>query len=228
MDGTQFTWSPVNTLSNPAILNPMARPKETTKYVLTVLNPASGCPKPSRDTVIVNVLERIIPFAGRDTAVIVGQPLQFNATGGTSYIWSPGTSLSSTTIPNPVGLYDGSFESIRYKLTAIVGQCLDSTYVTVKIFKTPAQVFVPTGFTPNGDGRNDRIRPIAVGITKIEYFRVYNRWGQQVFSTTVNGDGWDGKIKGKEQGTGVYAWVVKAVDYTGKEFFAKGTLTLIR
>jgi gliding motility-associated-like protein len=87
---------------------------------------------------------------------------------------------------------------------------------------------VPTGFTPNRDGKNDIIRPIAVGITKIEYFRIYNRWGQQVFQTVENGKGWDGRIKGQDQGSGVYVWVVKAIDFTGKEFFAKGTLTLIR
>ncbi len=49
-----------------------------------------------------------------------------------------------------------------------------------------------------------------------------------VFNTSTNGHGWDGRIKGKDQGTNVYVWIVKAVDYTGKEFFGKGTVTLIR
>ena len=101
-------------------------------------------------------------------------------------------------------------------------------YSKVKIFKTNPQVFVPTAFTPDGDGRNDLFRPIAVGISRIEYFRVFNRWGQLVFSTTVNGKGWDGRIGGKEQGSGTFVWLVKGVDYTGKTFFAKGTVTLIR
>jgi gliding motility-associated-like protein len=227
-DGTQFSWSPVQSLLNANTLTPQARPLATTRYILTATKPLSGCPKPSRDTVIVTVLPKINAFAGNDTAVVLGQPLQLNATGGNTYIWSPATALSSTTIPNPVGLYDGSFETIRYKLIATIDNCSDSAYVNVKIFKTPAQVFVPTGFTPNRDGKNDIIRPIAVGITKIEYFRIYNRWGQQVFQTVENGKGWDGRIKGQDQGSGVYVWVVKAIDFTGKEFFAKGTLTLIR
>ncbi len=105
---------------------------------------------------------------------------------------------------------------------------MDSAFVTVRVFKTNPQVFVPTGFTPNGDGKNDVIRPIAVGLTKLEYFQIFNRWGQLVFSTTTSGRGWDGKIGGKEQGTGVYVWVVKGVDFTGKSVFAKGTVTLIR
>jgi gliding motility-associated-like protein len=106
--------------------------------------------------------------------------------------------------------------------------CVDSAFVTVRIFKTNPQIFVPTGFTPNSDGRNDVIRPIAAGIAKIEYFRIFNRWGQVVFNTTISGQGWDGRIKGKEQATNVYVWIVKAVDFTGKSIFAKGTVTLIR
>jgi gliding motility-associated-like protein len=228
-NSTSFSWSPPRTLSNPLSLNPVAHPLDSTAYVLTGVSVLSGCPKPVRDTVIVSVLPKINAFAGRDTAVIINQPLQFNASGGTSYVWSPATGLSNPNIPNPVGLYHGEFDVIRYKvLVSNVSGCADSAFITVKIFKVPAQVFVPTAFTPNKDGTNDLFRPIAVGITRILYFRVFNRWGQLVFSTTENGAGWDGKIKGQEQGTDVFVWVVKAIDFTGKDFFAKGTVTLIR
>ncbi|MER3463364.1 MAG: PKD domain-containing protein, partial [Chitinophagaceae bacterium] len=58
--------------------------------------------------------------------------------------------------------------------------CADSAFITVRIFKTVPKVFVPSAFTPNGDNKNDIFRPIAVGIDKILYFRVFNRWGQLV------------------------------------------------
>ncbi|ANE50506.1 PKD domain-containing protein [Flavisolibacter tropicus] len=227
-NGAQYSWSPANALSNPTVLNPIARPLSSIEYVLTAQNPTSGCPKPNYDTVLINVLPQIIPSAGNDTAVVVGQSLQLLASGGESYVWSPATNLSSTTIPNPVGVYDGSFESIRYKVIARVGPCEDSAYVRVRIFKTPPQIFVPTAFTPNNDGKNDVIRPVAVGMTQMEYFRIFNRWGQLVYSSSVPNEGWDGKLNGKEQGSGVYVWMVKGVDFAGKEFFAKGTVTLIR
>jgi gliding motility-associated-like protein len=226
--GSSFTWSPTASLTNANTLNPLARPKKTTSYVLTVMDNI-GCPKPGRDTVLVSVLPEIMAFAGNDTAVVVNEPLQLNGSGGTGYVWSPATSLSSTTIANPVGFYNGSFDSIQYKL--LVGNeygCVDSAFITVRIFKTAPQIFVPTAFTPNADGKNDVFRPIAVGISKIDYFRVFNRWGQLVFSTTTNGRGWDGKIGGKEQGTGTFVWVVRGVDFTGKVVFSKGTVTLIR
>jgi gliding motility-associated-like protein len=175
------------------------------------------------------VLPKINPSAGKDTAVVIGQRLQFNASGGTRYVWAPSIALSRSDIQNPIGVYDGSFDSIRYKVI-VTNQagCFDSAYVTVRIFKTNPKVFVPTAFTPNGDGLNDYVRPITAGISRFEYFRIYNRWGQLVYSSTDTERGWDGRIGGKEQATGTFVWLVKAVDFTGKVFFDKGTITLIR
>ena len=226
--GNSFTWTPSSSLDNSNSLDPIASPRSTTKYVLTVRDNI-GCPKSSHDTVVVNVLPKINAFAGRDTAVVVGQRLEFNASGGIGYFWTPSTGLSRNNIKNPIGIYDGSFDSIRYKLlVSNEAGCIDSAYVTVRIFKTNPRVFVPTAFTPNGDGLNDYVRPIAVGISRFDYFRIYNRWGQLVYSSTDTERGWDGRIGGKEQGTATFVWVVKATDFTGKVFFDKGTVTLIR
>jgi gliding motility-associated-like protein len=227
-DGISFSWSPITYLSNPNILNPIVTPPRTTSYVLTVYDTV-GCPKPGRDTITVYVSPKFSPFAGKDTTVIVNQPLQFNASGGVSYFWIPSTGLSDPTIFNPVGIYGAEIDTIRYKviISNAIG-CPDSAYVTVRVFKTVPTVFVPTAFTPNGNGLNDVVRPIAVGIQKINYFNIYNRWGQLVFSTTVNGQGWDGRIKGKDQSSAVFVWTVSAIDYLGKKYFAKGTVTLIR
>jgi gliding motility-associated-like protein len=120
-------------------------------------------------------------------------------------------------------------ESIRYQVVVSdEAGCSDTAYVQVRIFKTEPRIFVPSAFTPNGDNNNDVFRPIAAGMKQMEYFRVFNRWGQLVFSTTENGKGWDGRINGQEQASGTYVWLVKGIDYTGKEFSAKGTVTLIR
>lgn len=227
-NGVSFSWSPTSSLINANTLTPTAFPPRTTEYVLSVLSD-QGCPKAGTDTVLVTVLPKIIPYAGNDTIVIVNQPLQFNAEGGTSYQWIPATGLNNPSIKDPVGIYGADMDSIRY--TVLVynqAGCMDSASVTVKIFKTPPYVFVPTAFTPNGDGKNDLIRPIAVGVKKINYFSIYNRWGQLLFKTSINGHGWDGRIKGVPQGTNVFVWMVSAVDYLDKPIFLKGTVTLIR
>jgi gliding motility-associated-like protein len=226
-DGSSFSWSPAITLSASNILDPVAQPKQTTRYILTASD-TKGCPKPSYDTVLITVLPPIKPFAGRDTTALVGMPMQLNASGGVAYEWSPATGLSSTNVRNPVAIYTSPSEGIRYKVRVInEAGCADSAYITIKVSALKPQVYVPTAFTPNGDGKNDVLRPIAAGV-RIEYFQVYNRWGQLVFSTKAAGQGWDGTVGGKIQTNDVFTWVAKAVDDTGKSFVQKGTVTLIR
>jgi len=228
-DGSSFFWSPQSTLQNASTLNPIATPVASTAYIFTAYD-TKGCPKPGIDTIVVTVLPDIHAFAGRDTSVVMNQPLQLNATGGKSYTWSPPTGLSATNIANPVAVYDNeSSGGIRYKvLVNNEAGCVDSAFVTVKIFKTVPSVFVPTAFTPNGDGRNDILRPIAAGMQRIEFFNVYNRVGQLVFHSSTNEKGWDGTLSGTAQNSGVFVWMVKAIDYTGAPYFQKGTVTLIR
>lgn len=226
--GSSFSWSPANYLSNPNILNPSVTPPRTTQYILSVYD-TLGCPKPGRDTVIVIVQPKVRAYAGEDTTVVVGQPLQLQGSGGVGYVWSPGIGLNNTNIANPVGVYSSTIDSVEYKLvvTDSIG-CADSAYVTVYVFLTNPYVFVPTAFTPNNDGLNDVIRPIAVGVRKINYFSIYNRWGERVFYTTHNKHGWNGIHNGKPQSSNVYVWMLQAEDYTGKTIFLKGTVTLIR
>lgn len=227
-DGNSFSWSPVNSLLNASTLNPVAYPARTTEYVLTSRD-VRGCPKPGYDTVLVTVLPPIRPFAGNDTLVIVGQPLQLNAEGGESYVWTPATGLNNPGIKNPIGLYGPEIDSIRYTVEVFnAAGCSDTATVKVVVFKTNPYVFVPTAFTPNGDGKNDILKPVAVGVKKINYFRVYNRWGQLIFSTSTDGHGWDGRLGGTPQTSNVFVWMVEAIDYTGKKIFLKGTTTLIR
>jgi gliding motility-associated-like protein len=227
-NGAVFNWTPTSSLLNANTLDPIAYPAATTQYILSVVGNL-GCAKPKRDTVLITVLPKIIPYATHDTSVVVGQPLQLNAGGGSSYQWIPPTGLNNPLIKNPVGIYGPQPDSIRYTVLVFnAAGCFDSAHVTVTIFKTIPYVFVPTAFTPNGDGLNDVIKPIAVGIKQINYFRIYNRWGQLVYKTSVNGKGWDGKIAGVPQGSNVFVWMVSATDYLDKPIFLKGTVTLIR
>ncbi len=227
-DGNSWQWSPSNTLSNPAILNPVASPLQTTVYTLTAYDNSRGCPKPGKDIITVIVSPKLNVSAGRDTAVIVGQLLQLNATGATTYQWSPPDNLSSTSIPNPVATFNAATAGLQYKVVGLnAGGCKDSAYIRIRVFDSSPIVFVPTAFTPNNDGKNDVLRPIPAGIQHIEYFNIYNRWGQLVFSSK-GGIGWDGRIAGQIQSTNTFVWTVKAVDYIGKPYFQKGVVTLIR
>jgi gliding motility-associated-like protein len=106
--------------------------------------------------------------------------------------------------------------------------CYGVDYITVKLFKTAPDIFVPTAFTPNSDGVNDVIKPTLAGIAKFYYFRVFNRWGQCVFQTSQEGSGWDGRINGIDQPPGTYVFMAQGKDYLGNMLNKKGTVVLIR
>jgi gliding motility-associated-like protein len=239
--GTSYTWSNTSTLSNtgsgnvttlPQLINAIASPRTTTNYIFSVTN--ASCPNVYKDTFTVLVKPRINVFAGNDTSIVANQPLQLEATvsdpAASNFNWTPGTGLSSTTIYNPVatlGPEMGDYITYIVRATNPEG-CYGEDDIRITIFKTGPDIFVPSGFTPNNDGLNDKIFPICVGITKLEYFRVFNRWGQLVFQTSRIGDGWDGRIKGLIQDTNNYVYMVQGTDYTGRVIFKKGNIMLIR
>ena len=99
--------------------------------------------------------------------------------------------------------------------------------ILIKAYRGP-DIYVPNAFTPGNGGRNDRFRPIAVGITNISYFNIYNRIGQLIYSSRNISEGWDGSRNGQPQPTGTYIWMIKGEDYLGKAHSEKGTVVLIR
>jgi gliding motility-associated-like protein len=89
------------------------------------------------------------------------------------------------------------------------------------------QVYLPTAFTPNGDRLNEKIKPICVGISRFDYFRIFDRFGKLIFETNKMGEGWDGYYKGKRQSSGNYISTVKVKDITGKEYIKTSNLLLM-
>lgn len=87
---------------------------------------------------------------------------------------------------------------------------------------------VPNTFTPNGDNLNDMLHVRVLGYVTLEYFRIFNRFGKEVFRTKNINDGWDGKINGKEQPSGVFIWMAKGKDLLGNSIESKGTVMLVR
>jgi PKD-like domain/CHU_C Type IX secretion signal domain len=233
--GTSYIWIPSltdngNISSEPFNFVNQVSPKTTTDYILQVLN--RGCPNPLEDTFHVAVLAPVIVDVGTDTSVVAGEPLQFQASssdaGPDLFSWLPATNLSNPTIADPVAVYTLNDSVIRYtvKATTAFG-CSGEGFITVKIFKTNPDIFVPNAFTP-GLAYNSIFRPIPVGISSLQFFRVYNRLGQLVYNTSAIGSGWDGSMNGVPQGAGGYVWMLKGTDYNGHMITKKGTMVLIR
>jgi gliding motility-associated-like protein len=148
-----------------------------------------------------------------------------------TYYWNFGDGSTSAE-KDPRHLYPqtGSYhvELITYNRAG----CADTTSQDLTTTIIP-KMDVPNAFTPNGDGLNDYISPIAFGVTQID-FRIYNRWGQMVFRsndpqiTYMQNKGWDGRFNGKPQEMDVYAYTLHVVFNDGKEATKQGSITLIR
>jgi gliding motility-associated-like protein len=227
--GTTFHWTPSTYLSNTAIANPVSSPSQTIIYTLSVID-ANGCRSLVTDDVKVDVTPPIkVDVYPRDTILYSGEQVQLQASSiGNIYNWSPATGLSNPNISNPVVTAGPMGSVVLYTVMASTAAgCQGTANVKVQVYKGP-DIYMPTAFTPNGDGKNDLFRPFNVGIEKLNYFKIFNRWGQQIFSTSVMNEGWNGKVGGIDQPTGVYVWMVQGITKEGKVITKKGTITLIR
>ena len=238
--GTSYEWiNGGSSLSNPAggnitttpgfTITDTASPKSNTDYIMSILN--MGCPNPLLDTFAIAVDPPITVFAGHDTAVVVGQPLQLNATSsdpGDTFTWTPASYLNNPNIFDPIAVFNTGLDSIVYTATATnsIG-CTGSANIKIEVFTTQPDIFVPSAFTPTVNIDNI-FKPILVGITSLQFFRVYNRYGQLVYSTSSTEAGWDGTVDGKLQESAAFVWMVQGTSYTGKTIFKKGTVVLIR
>lgn len=223
--GVSYQWSPATYLSSSSVNNPVSTPTQTIRYSLMVTD-ANGCQSLQPDIVQVNVTPPIVITISKDTAVAMGDVFQLQASSvANNYVWSPGFGLNNIYVPNPIVTVTGD---ITYKVTATTNAgCKGEASVTLKVYKGP-DIYVPTAFTPNGDGKNDVFKPFPVGIKNYTYFRVYNRWGQVIFSTSEFNKGWEGKVNGIEQPSGTYIWIVEGFTKDNKKISKKGTVTLIR
>jgi gliding motility-associated-like protein len=222
--GSSYQWSPTNSLSTPRNANTIAKPTDTTQYVVTVTD-VLGCPKAVTDTVQINVVPPVPAFAGNDTIAMLNQPFQLNASGGVNYVWTPVNGLDNPNIYNPTTTIN---RDITYTVTVYTPEgCSGKDDIRIRFIVGP-DIYVPTGFSPNGDGQNDIFRPLPVGIVQMEFFRVYDRWGKLMYSTTEYLQGWNGYFNGSPAAVGTYVWVVQGKNVNDETVLRKGTVTLVR
>lgn len=222
--GAYYRWSPAFYVDNASSPVTIAHPVDTTLFTVTVTD-TLGCPKPVTASTLVRVVPKVHAFAGNDTIIMLNTPFQLNATGGVRYTWMPPDGLNNRSIYNPVTTYN---HDITYTVTAYTQEgCSGTDNIFVRFIKGP-DIYIPNAFSPNGDGLNDIFRPLPVGIVTMEFFRVFDRWGKLVYSTTAYLQGWDGTVNGQTAGIGTYVWVVQGKDINNNTVQRKGTVTLVR
>ncbi|MBV4359029.1 T9SS type B sorting domain-containing protein [Pinibacter aurantiacus] len=228
--GTSCVWTPATFLTNQKKFDPsVTQPTSTTTYSL-VVNDGNGCSSLNTAETVVTVIPIAKIFAGNDTAIVINQPLQLNAidvnnSGFTKYNWTPTIGLNDNTVKDPVAAIS---HKVTYTVTASTPNgCIAVDDITVTVYNV-VDIYVPSAFTPNSDGKNDQLRAIPIGIKEFKYFAVYDRWGKRIFFSTNPAVSWDGSIGGVQQSTGTYIWMTEGISFSGTVIKRKGTAVLIR
>lgn len=231
--GGSYLWSPANTLSDSATATVTATPINTTSYTVTV---TSGTCAPATNSVTITVIPPPTANAGDTITILSGESVQLNGTGGGYYAWSPATGLNDTTSFNPLATPE---ETTTYTLIVTDGNgCKDTATVTIMVEKECDAVngdedifFIPSAFSPNGDGMNDEI---IVRINGEEHcatlikFIIYDRWGEKVFETNNRKDAWNGTHRKGLLNSAVFSYYLEGSLYNGEPIIQKGNITLVR
>lgn len=226
--GTVFLWTPGPYILYPDSANPIVFPVSTTTYIANVTN--GVCPY---DVARVEVTVMPLPVVQTidDTYIIRGETIQLATTADryVSVVWTPSDSLSCADCLSP---FARPYVKTTYRVT-VTDQygCVGFDEVTIDsdVECKEEQVFVANAFTPNGDGINDKLHLHLRGIEKVNFYRIFDRWGKLVFETKDMQEGWDGKnADGQNLSSGVYVYVVDAVCFYGKSILKTGNVTLIK
>jgi gliding motility-associated-like protein len=191
-----------------------------------VIIDTNGCGSvPAMDQRTINPLPPI--NAGPDKTIKLGASTTLDAAianaGNYSFLWSPSVFLNSTSILNPLSTPD---ILMTYTITA-TDKTTFCTATDQVVVNPVSELYVPSAFTPNNDGRNDVWEIPGMALYPDGIVTVYNRWGEKIYeSKGYVSNPWNGIYKGLLQPHGVYIYIIQLKN--GKTQMLKGTVTLIR
>jgi len=160
-------------------------------------------------------------FLPKDTAICSYGSLDVKPGAGyTSYLWSNNSSAPKITIHKP---------AVYWLEVTDKNNCVGRDSIVVALKSDCIEgFFAPTAFSPNGDGKNDRFRPLIFGNITLYELTIYNRWGQVVFQTKDPARGWDGLVNGAAQQNAGFIWYCRYQLEGANEQSVKGTVLLVK
>ena len=161
-----------------------------------------------------------------DVEAVINFPEQLQARQiAHTVLWSPYVNLDFVTSYRPK--FKGLTSQLYYVQLKTRTGCLtvDTQYVKIK---KKIEIYVPTSFTPDGNGLNEYLYPVLMGFKKLNAFRIYDRWGKLLFATQTEQPGWDGKVNGTRVAIQTVVWMVEAVDVDGVTHKKQGSTILLR
>jgi gliding motility-associated-like protein len=184
---------------------------------------------------VVNVIYSdsipVVDVSADDSTLFYGQSTVLHATpnsAGATYSWTPQNSLNNAAIANPTA--SPTDTTVYTVIFTDQNGCSNTDSIEIQIRPVTCEepeIFIPNAFSPNHDNQNEVLYVRGNTISTME-LKVFDRWGELVFSSNDPKSGWDGTYKGKAADPGVFVYYLKVVCYNKEEFFKKGNITLIR
>ncbi len=220
--GVSYRWSPSIYLSDSTASQPVIKPITNQTYSI-VATSMYGCLDTLSFTAIVHPAGVI--YLGDSVTLYPGETYQIDPqTNCSNFVWMPPGGLNDAYISNPIASPMISTKYVVYGTTEWGCKAKDSINIYVDASSLLA---LPNAFTP-GNGPNNEFKIIKRGLASLNYFRIFNRWGNLVFETNDIDKGWNGEFHGTPQPMDVYVYEVEAVTSAGEIFKKHGNTTLIR
>ncbi|MBC6993338.1 PKD domain-containing protein [Neolewinella lacunae] len=231
----QYTYSPANAIDNSDPTAPVFVGEVSGPVTVTVTDLATGC------SATVTIEATVVDFDGltgtADPAeILLGESSTLTVEGcegECAYEWmipngtiDPATGPVVTATPDAAG-------NLLYEIQVTRDGCTDDVQIELRV-EDPIcdadHIYVPNAFTPNGDNENDVMQVRSRFAEELTEFRfiIYNRWGQEVYSSDNIFDSWDGTIGGDDLEPDVYGYYLRVLCPAGQELIQKGNITILR
>lgn len=225
-----YSWFPVNSLTTKPNEGPTAIYKiNATSLVNVNFENKYGCKKTLETQ--LELIDLKVNIATDKETLIKGnnEIANISVTGCTDceYAWTPSTGLNAT---NTASVRATPQDTTIYKVVVSKKGCKEEKTIRINVDNVNCgepNIFVPNAFTPNNDGNNDVLKVRGRWISKLQ-FVVYNRWGQEMFTTTDLNNGWNGVFKGNEVAPDVYNYFLQVTCLDNKTFMKRGNTSLIK
>ena len=219
-----YAWSPDVYISFTNSSTIVSEPITDEQYTVVVTN-HFGCTDTAFHSVHVYPAASIFLGVTDSVTLYPGQSYHIQpVTNCYTFAWFPPNGLNADSVSDPIATPTTNTLYTVEGFTELGCMVTDSIYFHV----TDVPVYVlPNAFTPE-ETINSQFKLLQEGISSLNYFRIFDRWGKLVFETNDMNIGWDGKYHGTPQPQGVYVYELQAVSTAGTLFEKKGNVTLMR
>lgn len=154
--------------------------------------------------------------------------IQFNdeSTDATSWSWLFNNSNPSGS-QNPIVTFTDTGAQQVFLVVEGSNGCTDSLFRVINVFPE-SKLYIPTSFTPNQDGKNDKFKPFGLAVAEQYSLKIFNRWGALVFESTNPSEAWDGTLNNADLPSGNYIYVIDLVDFSREKVSESGSVLLLR